>query len=58
MEGGVVAKVLFRENGTFEVEEIMEKSRGSVREAGRLIAQAPGDDSAGSQGSYAKIVLE
>jgi hypothetical protein len=60
MENGVLAEILFRENGTYEVTNYIRKSTlagPSLKDVGKLIAEMEGDESAGSRGSYARVDL-
>ena len=61
MEHGTTAVVVFHADGRYEVEEVVQKAsalKTGVREAGEIIATMPGDDSAGSSGSYARLDLK
>jgi hypothetical protein len=59
-EHGVTAEITLFEDYSYEVNSIVRKSAlggQSLREIGKMIAELPGDDSAGSDGSYARIDL-
>jgi hypothetical protein len=60
MEDGPLAEVTFNPDGTYAVERIIRKSalaNAGLKDALGLLAALPGDDSAGSAGSYARVDL-
>jgi hypothetical protein len=62
MQSGVVAEVVFHADGTFEVEEILQKATAlgppSLSDIGRLIAETPGRDEGGGSKNYARVDLK
>ena len=61
MQSGVVADVTFNSDGTFEVEEILQKATAlgppSLSDIGRLIAEMPARNEGGGVDNYSRIDL-
>jgi hypothetical protein len=61
MDSGVVAEVVFRADGNFEVEEILQKATAlgppRLSDIGKLIAEMPGRDEGGGSQNYARVDL-
>jgi hypothetical protein len=61
MENGPLARVLFNRDGTFEVEEILEKATSlgppSLSDIGKLLVETPSRDEGGGSKNYARVDL-
>lgn len=61
MDSGVVAAVIFNSDGTYEVEEILQKATAlgppSLADVGALVATMPGRDEGGGSKNYARLDL-
>jgi hypothetical protein len=62
MDSGVVGLVTFHADGTYEVEEILQKASGlgppSLADIGKLLVEMPSRDEGSGSKNYAKVVLE
>jgi hypothetical protein len=61
MDSGVVGVVKFHSDGTYEVEEIVQKASGlgpsSLSDMGKLLVEMPSRDEGGASKNYARVDL-